>query len=532
MWAIHHSDVAARRAQVEQLIRLAEDAGDPRLAAEGHQWKANDHLELGDIAAADREMQIVEGIAETSRQAYPRWVLSVMQAARAFLEGRFADAESPMAALDVARWEHTVEAALAGSGITYLLREQQGRASELVPELTGYARRYPHGPLWRVGLAASHASLGRPTEVRALLETLAANDFADLPRDQVWLYCLARLSDVVLFLGDAPRAARLYDLLLPYQDRCAPVAYTLTMGAVSRWLGGLAALLGRYAEAERHFEAALEMNARIRARVWVAHTQHDYARMLLTRGALGDRDKAAALATTSLATARQIGMKLLEERLVSLMAEAGLAPEARSVDAAAPAALGPTAMTPATFRREGEYWTIVYEGKHLRLKDAKGLQYIADLLRHEGDELHAADLASKAEAPARPDPEGRTAAALGDPGERLDHQARAEYRQRLTDLRGELDEATRWGDLGRSASLREEIEFLSDELSGAYGLGGRARKAGDVSDRARKAVTSRIREAIARIGKEHSALALHLGNAIRTGTFCCYRPERPLRWEL
>jgi len=66
----------------------------------------------------------------------------------------------------------------------------------------------------------------------------------------------------------------------------------------------------------------------------------------------------------------------------------------------------------------------------------------------------------------------------------LDHQARAEYQQRLADLRGELDEATRWGDLGQSASLREEIEFLRDDLSGAYGLGGRARKAAEVSDRA------------------------------------------------
>src|SRR5262249_3619591 len=92
MWATHDpADVGARHAQVEQLIRLAEEAGDPRLAAEGHQWKASDRLELGDIAAADREMQIVEGIAENSRQAYPRLVLAVMRAARAFVEGRFAD---------------------------------------------------------------------------------------------------------------------------------------------------------------------------------------------------------------------------------------------------------------------------------------------------------------------------------------------------------------------------------------------------------------------------------------------------------
>src|SRR5262249_2039658 len=385
MWATHGpDDIAARLAQVEQLIRLAEGAGDPRFAAEGHHWKASHHLELGDIAAADREMQIVEGIAESSRQAYPRWLLGVMRAARAFVEGRFADVEFPMARLDIVTWEHTVDVALAGGGSTTLLLEQQGRARELLPDFIGYVPRYPHVPSWRVALAACHTSLGQKREARELLETLAVNDFADLRRDAVWLYGLARLCDVVILLGDAPRAARLYDLLLPYQDRCAPVAgYALTWGAVSRSLGGLATLLGRYEEAERHFEAALELNARIRARIWVAHTQHDYARMLPARGAPGDHDKAAALATTALATARQVGMKPLEEHLVSLLAEAGLAPEGRSADAAPPAALGPAATTPARFRREGEYWTIAYEGKQLRLRDAKGLQYIADLLRQE-----------------------------------------------------------------------------------------------------------------------------------------------------
>jgi tetratricopeptide (TPR) repeat protein len=455
----------------------------------------------------------------------------MMRAARAFLEGRFADVEFPMARLNVVTWEHTVDVALAGSGSTYLLREQQGRASELLPDLITYVPRYPHVPVWRVALAVCHTSLGQKREAREFLETLAGKDFADLPRDAGWLYCLTRLGDVVILLGDGPRAVRLYDLLLPYQDRCAAISgYALTWGAVSRPLGRLATLLSRYEEAERHFEAALALNARIRARVWGAHTQHDYAHMLLARGAPGDRDKAAALATTALATARGVGMKPLVEHLVSLMAAAGLAPQGRSADAAPPV---PAATTPARFRREGEYWTIAYEGKQLRLRDAKGLQYIADLLRQEGDELHAADLAGGgASDRAHPDPERGVAAGLGDAGEVLDHQARAEYRQRLADLRGELDEATRWGDLGRSASLREEIEFLRDELSGAYGLGGRARKAADVSDRARKAVTSCIREAIARIGKEHAALALHLGNAIHTGTFCCYRPERSLNWEL
>jgi hypothetical protein len=123
-------------------------------------------------------------------------------------------------------------------------------------------------------------------------------------------------------------------------------------------------------------------------------------------------------------------------------------------------------------------------------------------------------------------------AGLGDAGERLDAPARAAYRQRLRDLEAELTEATEWADTGRAEKLRTEIELLREELSAAYGLGGRARKAADTSDRARKAVTSRIRETIERIGKEHPALARHLENAIRTGTSCSYQPDRPVSWEL
>src|SRR5262249_34579697 len=188
---------------------------------------------------------------------------------------------------------------------------------------------------------------------------------------------------------------------------------------------------------------------------------------------------------------------------------------------------------PAAFRREGDLWTIAYEGKGLRLKDAKGVQYIARLLRHTGEEVHCADLAAGGETgSARGGDAIAIAAGLADAGERLDPPARAAYRQRLQDLESELAEATQWADTGRTEKLRGEIEFLREELSSAYGLGGRPRKAADTSDRARKAVTSRIRESIERIGKEHPALARHLENAIHTGTFCSYQPDRPLPWKV
>jgi tetratricopeptide (TPR) repeat protein len=386
--------------------------------------------------------------------------------------------------------------------------------------------------MWRAAVAWYRAALKQAEEVRRELESLAANDFADFPRDLTWLHTMARLADVVSFVGDVRRAAILYDLLLPYVDRCVVVGGSLVCrGAVSRPLGVLATGLARYDEAERLFEKALEMNARIRGRVWVAHTQHDYARMLVARDGPGDREKAAALAGQALVTAREVGMKLLEANVLELRAAAGLA-EGKSV-APAPEDRSTLGVS-AVFRRDGDIWTIAYEGRSLRLKDAKGLQYIAHLLRHEGREFHAAELAAGADAetPLGHERDGDVAPGLGDAGAILDAQAAAEYRQRLEELRAELEEATRHNDTGRATKVREEIDFLTDELSAAYGVGGRVRKAGDIADRARKAVTSRIRETIARIGREHGALGRHLDNAIRTGLFCSYQPDRSPNWNV
>ena len=44
------------------------------------------------------------------------------------------------------------------------------------------------------------------------------------------------------------------------------------------------------------------------------------------------------------------------------------------------------------FRREGEYWTVAYDGAVVRLRDAKGLRHLARLLAHPGREFHAVDL--------------------------------------------------------------------------------------------------------------------------------------------
>ena len=88
-----------------------------------------------------------------------------------------------------------------------------------------------------------------------------------------------------------------------------------------------------------------------------------------------------------------------------------------------------------------------------------------------------------------------------------------------------------FNDTERAARAREERDFLAAELAGALGLGGRERRLADPSERARKAVTMRIRNSIGRIAKVHPQLARHLGKSVRTGTFCSYEPEAPMEWH-
>ena len=185
----------------------------------------------------------------------------------------------------------------------------------------------------------------------------------------------------------------------------------------------------------------------------------------------------------------------------------------------------------ALFREEGEFWTIAFEGAAFRLRDTKGLHYIAALLREPGREVHALDLLgapSSRDEPGAPRPRG------GDAGPILDAEAKAQYRERLEDLDEKLREAEQWNDRERAARAKEEREALAHELAAAVGLGGRDRKAASDAERARINVTRAIKAALERIVEHSPELGRHLDATLRTGQFCTYEPDPrvTLRWEL
>jgi tetratricopeptide (TPR) repeat protein len=190
------------------------------------------------------------------------------------------------------------------------------------------------------------------------------------------------------------------------------------------------------------------------------------------------------------------------------------------------------------FRREGDFWSIVFEGHTVRLRDLKGLHYLARLLADPGREFHVVDLvagervepgnASHAEEP------GLMFSGGVDAGELLDAQAKEAYRRRLAEIEEDIEEAVGMGDDERAAQADAERDFLVRELAHAVGLGGRDRRAGSVSERARASVTRAVRQAMVRIREHSSPLGEHLDRAIRTGTYCAYLPDSrvPLVWKL
>ena len=189
------------------------------------------------------------------------------------------------------------------------------------------------------------------------------------------------------------------------------------------------------------------------------------------------------------------------------------------------------------FRREGDYWSVTFEGRTVHVRDLKGMRYLARLLADPGREFHVLDLvAAETGNVARTSSHQTTTelprSVLGDAGEMLDARAKDAYRRRLADIDDDIEQARANGDAERETQAHSERDFLVAELSRAVGLGGRDRRAASASERARAGVTRAVRQAIARIGEHDPQLGEHLSRTIRTGTYCAYVPDprAPAGW--
>jgi non-specific serine/threonine protein kinase len=306
------------------------------------------------------------------------------------------------------------------------------------------------------------------------------------------------------------------------------------VGEVVRAEAVVAAVNKKFDDAEQKFEKAFRILRRYSVGWEEAETLYRWGRALMTAG---DRSRAVEKFEAAAEVYRNCGAgQRWIERVLAAMPQPSAAldngKQAPPRDSAVPRRL---------FRKDGDYWTVAFAGEPIRLKAAKGLDYIAHLLRHPGMEFTAIELVNainngggEARSQKRlhsSDPGIEVRADLGDAGNILDGRAKADYRKRLKELQEELEEAERFNDHGRQQRLSNEIEAITAELKAAIGRRGIDRRAASHLERARSSVSKRIKFALQQIQQANAAAGSHLSESIRTGHRCVYLPKHKVDWE-
>ena len=233
-------------------------------------------------------------------------------------EGRFREAEALAAEADEMS-RNLSDDPSGGYGVQlFSIRREQGRLDEARPIVEAIARLGRAGSTWRPALAVMYAELGLRDEAIAEIDVLHADRLAAVPRDALWHGSMSYLADACAAVGHREGAAVVYDELIGWRGLVIQVGHLLAAnGAVDRYLGKLAALLGHDREAEIHFEAALRLDAAAGMPVWLAHTQLDYGLALQAR----DQPRGEDLLRAALATAEVLGMATVAASARSALGE-------------------------------------------------------------------------------------------------------------------------------------------------------------------------------------------------------------------
>jgi tetratricopeptide (TPR) repeat protein len=519
-------DAEARVAEASEVVAIAERVGDLPMLLLGLRLRVVAHLERGDDASADADMREFARAAGELGQPLYSWFVPLWRGFRAQRDG-------DVATMEAAADEAETLGARAGSrnAVTLALVLRlwvaglRGRLGEALPAVdpVDLPEIAPDGNDLMVHLHES-----RPPAVRARALTRLEETVARLPRDSEYLSNLCHFATMLFEAGDPPEHARVVlEALRPHAGRFAIDGIAAgTHGSVHRLVGAMQLLVGDADAAVDSLQRASEANAG--APVPLMWTDRMAAIAHARRDGPGDAERARTLAARALERAGRLGLPLVPHP--------GLDPLLVPADRGAATGASTGASTgPASWRKEGDGWRVEFRGRVATLRDSKGTADLRELLARPGAEIHCLDLMTRdAGRGSRPPgtADDLAAAAPGDLGEVLDEQARRSYRARLDALGEEAADADARGDLAAAERARSEREAIVAGLAAAYGLGGRARRTGDLAERARTAVTWRIRDAIRRAEAVHPELGRHLRASVRTGTFCSYAPEEDPHWLL
>jgi hypothetical protein len=459
----------ARATIATMIIDLAKQANDHERHAQGLLLCATAQLENGSPAFRATFAEFAY-LSEQLHQPRHDYLLRTRQAALALLDGDI-DAGERLSAEAATLGEAVGESDVGNVRMSQRLeivraRNQPAELREMAAEAVSW---WIGAPAHAHAVAAGfYARAGDLEVARRELDTVLALDDWRSDRSYLWSVFIGEMITAAIAVQDHALCERLIEDLLPVADSCAVnAAFVCFMGAHAHRLGLLYAALDQLEPARQRLRHALEIHRRLGARAWLGETHQALSRL----GGQETREHAAEIHSAA-----------------------------------------------ARLQRAGDMWQASYRGHVAYLRDTKGLHDLAKLLAHPGAGLSALSLAGG-------DLSHRVHSSRAEPV--LDHAALIAYRRRLTDLDDELATAGNLSDLALQQRATDEREQILAELRRATRPDGSSRiLTNTTTERARKAVTARIRDAIRRISDAHPELGRHLDCTIRTGTTCSYEPDR------
>jgi tetratricopeptide (TPR) repeat protein len=276
----------------------------------------------GDIDEMDRCIEIMQSLAERLDQPTLKWMDSFQRSGRALIAGDVDQAEQlATTALQIANESGEPDAELMFGAQVMCVSWQRGTMGDLVPLIEQMAADNPGVPTITAALATAHAEGNRITESRNMLETFAATGF-DMPLDMSWFMGIVCYAEAAIACQDPKYAMPLFERLAPWADQWSSND-AVVGGPASTFLGGLAAVLGRYDQAEVHFAQAALSCSRVGAKFFAARTDLSWGRMLAERQAPGDIEKAREMFAKALTVAEAHGYGNVERRAAAALRDLG-----------------------------------------------------------------------------------------------------------------------------------------------------------------------------------------------------------------
>jgi tetratricopeptide (TPR) repeat protein len=482
----------ARLALADELIATSVTTNRNVDALIGLTWRTVD-LFLAGHPRAERFLRELRSRLDVTPFACVEYVARALEVMTCLRAGRLAEAE----ALAEACYQLGVEVgdadALGWYGAQLVaIRWLQGRGAELLPvldELVHDPTMAASNDAFLAGVASLNAWAGNIDEAGAALERIRARGLEATRNSSTWLVTMLAVIEAAHVLGDATIAREAYELLAPFAE--LPIMASLAIacfGSAHRPLGLAALTFGELDAAIDHLDAAVRVELRLGNRPCHAMSCSLLAAALEMRRAIGDHEHAAALRHRAVAAAQCMGLAL------------------PSISAATIAHHDLT----IACRRVGRRWQITAGDRMAHVQHSVGMAYLARLVGSPGTEMLASDLA------------GAVGAEHSSFQPALDERAKAAYRQRITELRGEIDDAEGACDIERAAEARLELEHFLHELAQATGLGGRDRAFRDNTERARTSVQKAIKRALAGIIEADVVIGQALARRVVTGVRCVY----------